>query len=156
MFRHRLVLVLLFGTVLVLGFTVPTSADHANCIAGTYWMEVAPEGLPSLPGLLTLNADGVVLASQYLSPFTNNGRGSWEKHKRRGAKGRFLAFNYAPDGTPTTIVEVTFEGEFDRSCEEGEMTFVIAWYSADQNPLDEEPMFGQNTGFFFLRRIPAD
>jgi hypothetical protein len=51
---------------------------------------------------------------------------------------------------------VAFEGEFDRSCENGEMRFVISWYAADQNPLDEEPMYGQTSGFVYLRRIQAD
>jgi hypothetical protein len=36
------------------------------------------------------------------------------------------------------------------------MAFVISWYSPEQNPLDEEPAYGQNTGFFYLRRIPTD
>ena len=156
MLSRRFILGVLFTGILILGLPLSASAERGSLIGGTYWMEVAPQGFPSLPGMLTLNADGVCLASQYLSPFTNNGRGNWQKLGSRGAKGRFLGFNYAPDGTPTTIVEVTFEGEFDQSCENGEMRFVISWYAADQNPLDEEPMYGQNSGFFYLRRIPAD
>lgn len=155
MFRIKSLSLLFTIIFLVCVFCTIVSAEKGNLISGTYWMQVEPTGFDSIPGMLTLNADGVVLAAQYLSPFTNNGRGNWEKVGSRGAKGRFLSFGYNPDGTPSLIIEIAFEGTFDQSCESGEMDFVINWYAPGDNPLEDVPLFG-NTGYFYLERIPTD
>ncbi len=155
MLRCKSFLISLLATFLIFGLSPTALAEPGSQIAGTYWMEVAPDGFPSLPGMLSLSDDGLVFAAQYMTPFTNNGRGNWEKVASRGVKGRFLEFGYFPDGSPGHILEVTFEGELDQAFATGELSFVINVYTADQNPLEEDPFF-QNTGFMYLTRVPAD
>jgi hypothetical protein len=133
-----------------------SAETQSQKIAGTYWIDILPDGaVEPIPGLLVLTADGRIMAVEQL-PFEAGGYGNWQKVGDRGAKGRFLGFTFDSSGAATGVLEVVFDGEFDQSSDYGELPFEISFYDADQNPLDEDPVFGPFPGVMFLRRIPAD
>jgi hypothetical protein len=82
------------------------------------------------------------------------GQGNWEKVQSHGVKGRTIFFEQHPHRQDQTL-EVTFEGEFDEKCEEGEFGFMLYFYPFPLNPLDDDPVGGV-PGTMWLRRIPTE
>jgi len=155
--------ILLFATFLACGLTAvgkaaEDDAKHGELYrcAGTYWVVIASAvPVPSeLNGLLTLTADGRVILANQIGPNVTAGYGNWEKVRGRSVKGRIINFGFDPP--PPVTVDVTFEGEFDRHCEYGELEFELKIYSAEDNPWENTPFPWGNQGTMFARRLPTE
>lgn len=161
MWQKRSYLNFLLATFLAFGFTAMVWADGDDdgegrrCrIAGTYWVDIDPDGLK---GLLTLTADGRVILVNNIGNLGANvtaGYGNWEKNGRRSAKGRII--NFGLDG-PGLTIDVTFEGEFDSECEYLVLPFELLGYAGFVNPMDpgDLPVFSPQ-GTFYAQRIPTE
>jgi hypothetical protein len=146
--------------VLLVCFALPynkvSARTESQRLAGTYWMEIFPDGwVDPLLGLMTLAADGHVDKVENVH-FVTDGVGSWEKVGSRGVKGVYLGFGFDSAGAHSYTFKVVFEGEIDASTGVGEMDFVGNWYGPDQEPLDEDPVWGSSHGVMYLRRVPVE
>ena len=119
--------------------------DDGSGLPGTYWLTIQGD-FPSLPGLLTLTADGRVVAVEAQGPETP-ALGSWEARGKRKVAGTFIWFlalgpvQGVDGGRYTLIGKVDFQGEFDQSGRNATLPFTLGIFSSEQNPLVDIAFF---------------
>lgn len=68
---------------------------------GAWLVEVTLPGQAALPGLLTFNSDGTLMASESPSPFESTGHGSWQMTNTGAAAYTFVALFGSAEGKNT-------------------------------------------------------
>ncbi len=92
-------------------------------IAGTWNVEVTPDGESTFPAIVTFTSDGSVVATEADSPTT--GQGAWKRVDDDRYAFGFTSFVVSPTGEPAGHVVVRSVVTFDGNASSGRFSFTI-------------------------------
>jgi hypothetical protein len=117
--------VLAVPAVVLAGTDTTDPGGHARDarIAGTWNVEVTPDGESTFPAILTFTSDGSVIETEAASPTT--GQGAWRRVGEDRYALAFTSFIVSPTGEPGGHVVVRSVVTLDGDAISGPFTFTV-------------------------------